>query len=58
MHTLHRVLKCRMQVVDNLGKNVGGTLIAVLVDQEQLQAPFSDGEALDRSFFGAVGACC
>jgi hypothetical protein len=54
LHTLNGVLKGRVEVVDNLGEDIGRTLISVLVEQEKLQAPFSDREVLNRSLFGAV----
>lgn len=46
-HTLNGVLECGVQVVDNLGENIGWALVAVLIDHENLQAPFPHGELVN-----------
>lgn len=46
-HTLDGVRKGWVQVVDDLGEDIGRALSAVLVNQEDLQAPFSHREAFD-----------
>jgi hypothetical protein len=55
-----------MKVVDNLLEDVGGSLVAIFIDHEDAQAPFTHGEALhwrrlvaksDSQKLNKCGAC-
>lgn len=53
--TLNGILKRRVQVVDDLGEDVGRSLVAILVQDMQPQAPFSNGELIHGRLVGAGG---
>lgn len=46
--TLRGVLESRMQVVDDLGEDIGRLLVASLVKDEEADAPFSHGKLRNR----------
>jgi hypothetical protein len=53
--TLDGVLERGMQVIDNLGEHIGGTFVAVFINEENLQTPFPHGELLHwRGFIAKI----